>query len=168
MAEVRAEQAAATVRPEAAPRVVEEYEEFTGWMGWNVFAATIMMIAGTLQGLSGFIAIVNDDWIVWTNRGSLYIDMTAWGWVHLVIGAVMFLAGLGVLTGNLLARIVGVVLAASSIVANFLFLPAYPIWSITVMALGVIVIWALTAHGHEMRDRTRPTEIDLRTPAPSR
>lgn len=163
MAEVRTGEAAAA-RAEAAPREVEEYREITGWMGWNVFAATVMMIAGALQGIYGFIAIVNDDWVVWTNRGALYMDFTAWGWIHLVLGAVVLLAGVGVLTGNTLARIVGVVLATASIIANFLFLPAYPIWSLTVITLGVVVIWALTAHGHEMRDRTRERSIDLRSP----
>ncbi|MCZ7528563.1 MAG: hypothetical protein M5U14_20620 [Acidimicrobiia bacterium] len=135
----------------------EPYPEspWTGWMGWNVFAAVMLMIGGTLQALWGFIAVVNDEWVVWGNRANLYIDLSTWGWVHLGIGAVVFLAGLGVLTGNVLARAVGVALAAASLVANFLSLPAYPVWAITVMTVDVIVIWALTAHGHEMRDRTR-------------
>jgi hypothetical protein len=130
-------------------------DEETGWVGWNVFAAVMMMIGGFLQGTYGFIALVNDEWVVWGNRANLYIDLTDWGWIHLAIGAVVFLAGLGVLSGNVLARAIGVAVAALSLVANFLFLPAYPIWSIVVITVDVLVIWALTAHGHEMKVRSR-------------
>src|SRR5690606_23648475 len=90
--------------------------EPTGWVGWNVFAATILMIAGALHLIWGFVAVVNDDWVVWGNRADLYIDLSAWGWVHLAAGAVVLLAGFGVLTGNVLARIVGVAVAGVSFI----------------------------------------------------
>ena len=74
---------------------------------------------------------------------------SAWGWVNMAIGVVVFLSGLGVLSGNVLARFVGVVLASLSLVANFLFLPSYPVWSIVIIAIDVLVIYALTVHGRE-------------------
>jgi hypothetical protein len=132
-----------------------DYGEPTGWVGWNVFAATVMMILGSLHVIWGLVAVVNDDWVVWGNQASLYVDLSVWGWVHLGAGVVVFIAGLGVLVGNVLARAVGVALAAVSLVANFLSLPAYPIWSIAMMTLAVLVIWALTVHGHEMRAPSR-------------
>lgn len=138
------------------------YTEPTGWVGWTVFAAAMMILAGTLQAIYGLVAIVNDEWVVWGNRADLYLDLTAWGWVHLVVGALVVLAGFGLFSGNVVARTVGVVLAAASFVAHFLSLPAYPLWSLTVMALAVVVIWALTAHGHEMKALSRQPEIDLR------
>ncbi|MBK9179762.1 MAG: hypothetical protein IPM45_09370 [Acidimicrobiales bacterium] len=78
-------------------------------------------------------------------------DLTTWGWVHLVLGIVLVLVGIGILTGNLAARIVGVVVAAMSAVANFAFLPWYPVWAIAVIAIDVAIIWALTAHGRDVQ-----------------
>jgi hypothetical protein len=123
----------------------------TGWTGWIAFAGVMMIISGALNALYGLVATVNDEWVVWTNRASLYLDLSQWGWVHLIVGLVMVVAGVGVFSGNILARTVGVILAALSLVANFFFLPAYPLWAIIVITIDVLVIWALTAHGSEMR-----------------
>jgi hypothetical protein len=123
----------------------------TGWTGWIVFAGVMMIVGGSLNALYGLIAVVNDEWVVWANRASLYLDLSQWGWVHLIIGLVVVLAGIGVFSGNVLARIVGVIVAAVSLIANFLFIPAYPLWAIAVVTIDVLVIWALTAHGSEMR-----------------
>jgi hypothetical protein len=125
----------------------------TGWTGWVAFAGVMMVIAGSLQATYGFIALVNDEWVVWGNRASVYLDLTTWGWVHLLGGVVVALAGVGVFSGNVLARAVGVVVATLSLIVNFLFIPAYPIWAITVVVVQLLVIWALTAHGGEMRRR---------------
>jgi hypothetical protein len=131
----------------------DDMPETTGWVGWGVFAATMMIIAGSLNALYGLVAVVNDDWVVWTNRSTVYLDLTTWGWVHIVAGVLVAVAGFGVLSGNVLARTVGVLLAGLSLIANFLFLPVYPIWSLVVITLDVLVIWALTAHGRELRTR---------------
>lgn len=127
------------------------YEEPTGWVGWGIFAAVMMMIVGGLQVVYGLIAVINDTWVVWSHRADLWLNFTAWGWIHIALGAVVFLAGLGVMTGNVVARAVAVALAGLSFIANFFFIPAYPLWSLAVMAVDVLVIWALTAHGSEMR-----------------
>jgi hypothetical protein len=89
--------------------------------------------------------------VVFTNRGDVSLDLSAWGWVHIIVGAIVVLAGFGVFTGNILARIVGVLVAVVSLIANFLWLPVYPVWSIIIITIDVLVIWALTAHGGEMR-----------------
>jgi len=120
-------------------------------MGWIWFAAIMMMIGGALQAIHGLVAVVNDEWVVWGNRANLYLDISEWGWVHLIVGIIVFLSGLGVLSGNVLARFVGVVLASLSLVANFLYLPAYPLWAIVIIAIDVLVIYALTVHGREAR-----------------
>jgi uncharacterized membrane protein len=129
----------------------EEAPEMTAWVGWSIFAASMMIIGGSLNAMYGLVAVVNDDWVVWTNRNSAYLDLTSWGWVHIVVGVLVAIAGVGVLSGNVLARTVGVFLAGVSLIANFLFLPVYPIWSLIVITLDVLVIWALTAHGRELR-----------------
>jgi hypothetical protein len=129
----------------------ESYEERTGWVGWIYFASVMMIIAGTLNAIQGLVAIVNDEWVVWGNSANLYLDLTNWGWVHLIVGGVVLLAGFGVLTGNVIARGIAVLVASVSIVANFMFIPAYPVWALTIIALDAFVIFALTAHGRELR-----------------
>ena len=110
-----------------------------------------MMIGGMLQAFYGLVAVVNDEWVVWGNSGAVYLDITQWGWVHLIWGAIMVLAGLGVLSGNIFARTLGVVLAAIAAVVNFMFIPVYPLWSITVVVIAIVVIYALVAHGKDMK-----------------
>lgn len=124
----------------------------TGWTGWITFAGVLMVIGGLLNAFYGLVAVVNDEWVVWTNRTAVYLDITQWGWVHIVLGLVVVLAGIGVFSGNVLARTVGVIVASLSLIANFFFIPAYPLWAITVIVIDVLVIWALTAHGGEMRN----------------
>src|SRR5687768_1398397 len=81
----------------------------TGWAGWVRFAAFLMILNGALQALQGFAALVNPDYYRVTSSGlAVSIDYSAWGWIHLTIGVALFVSGMGVLSGNLLARIVGV------------------------------------------------------------
>lgn len=131
----------------------EMYEEASGWVGWIAFASVMMIIGGSLNLMYGFIALVNDTWVGWnevTSRAVL-IDLTSWGWAHIILGACLLLAGIGVLSGNILARTIGVIVAGLSMIANFFFIPVYPIWALTVIVIDVLVIWALTAHGRDMR-----------------
>ncbi|MGH9231879.1 MAG: DUF7144 family membrane protein [Acidimicrobiales bacterium] len=132
-------------------RTGETYDEPTGWVGWIFFAAVLMILAGIMNAIHGFIALVNDEWVVWGNRGDLYLDLTTWGWLHLIVGIVVFLAGIGLLSGNVLARAIAVIVASVAIIANFLFIPAFPVWALTVITVNVFVIYALTAHGRELR-----------------
>jgi hypothetical protein len=126
--------------------------ERTGWTGWITFAGVMLIIGGSLGLIFGLIAAVNDNWVVFTNRGQVSLDLSTWGWVHIIVGAIVVLAGFGVFTGNILARIVGVAVAVVSLIANFLWLPVYPVWAIIIITIDVLVIWALTAHGGEMRN----------------
>ena len=128
------------------------YDQPTGWTGWITFAGVMMILAGSLNLFYGIVAAVNDEWVVFTNRANVYLDVSEWGWVHIVLGAIVLLAGIGVFSGNILARTVGVIVAAISLIANFFFIPVYPLWALTVIVIDVLVIWALTAHGGEMRE----------------
>ena len=127
------------------------YDQTTGWSGWIVFAAIMMIVGGSLNLLYGVIAAVNDDWVVFTNRANVYLDLSEWGWVHIILGGVVVLSGIGLLSGNILARAVAVLVASLSLIANFFFIPVYPLWALTVIVIDVLVIWAVTAHGREMR-----------------
>jgi hypothetical protein len=128
------------------------YDQRTGWTGWITFAGVMMILAGSLNLLYGIIAAVNDEWVVFTNRANVYLDISEWGWVHIIVGAVVLISGLGLFSGNILARTIAVVVASISLVVNFFFIPVYPLWAITVIVIDLLVIWAVTAHGREMRE----------------
>jgi hypothetical protein len=125
--------------------------EPSGWaIGWALFAAVMLITVGCFQVIAGIAAIAEDEIYVKGPEYALQMDVTTWGWVHLIAGAILILSGLGVMTGNVLARTVGVIVAAFAMVANFAFIPWYPIWSISVIAVCIAVIWALTAHGRDV------------------
>ena len=137
----------------AVPASEREYAEPTGWVGWIVFAAIMMVVSGSLNMIYGFVAAVNDEYVVFGNHANVYLDVSTWGWIHMLLGLLVFLCGFGVLSGNLFARTIGVILAAISMIANFLIIPLYPFWALTIITVDALVIWALTAHGAEARDR---------------
>jgi hypothetical protein len=128
------------------------YGERTGWTGWIVFAGVMMIIAGGLNLFYGIVAAVNDDWVGWTNRQNAFLDVSQWGWVHIILGLIVLLSGIGLFSGNILARTVAVIIASISLVVNFFFIPVYPFWALTVITIDALVIWALTVHGREMRE----------------
>lgn len=117
----------------------------SGWsVGLVVFAGAIMIMVGTFQIIAGLAAIFEDQFYVVTQNYVFDLDVTAWGWVHLLLGIVLVAAGWGVFSGATWARATGMLLAILSAVANFFFIPYYPVWSIVVIALDVAVIYALS------------------------
>jgi len=128
----------------------------TGWAGWLVFAAFMMFLVGSFQAIQGLVAIFDDGYYVVRESGLVVeVDYTAWGFLHLILGLLLILCGVGVLTGNVVARGVGVLLAGLSALANMAFIGAYPVWSIIVIVVDVLVIYALTVHGGELRSSHR-------------
>jgi hypothetical protein len=120
-------------------------------VGFTLFAAVLMLMVGVFQALSGLVAIFENDFYLATRNYLFQFDATTWGWVHLLVGVIVALAGWGLLSGRIWARVVGIILAVLSATANFLFIPYYPFWSLLLIALDVFVIWALTAHGHDIQ-----------------
>jgi hypothetical protein len=128
-------------------------EDSSGWAaGFTLFAALMMIMAGVWQGLAGLIAIFENEFYVATRNYLFEFDATTWGWIHLLLGVIVGLAGLGLMSGQTWARVVGITLAVLSAIANFLFIPYYPFWSILIIALDVFVIWALAAHGRVLSE----------------
>jgi len=121
-------------------------------VGMTVFAGTIMIMIGVMHVFQGIVALVNDTFYVAGEEWVLQLDVTSWGWVHLILGAVVALAGFFVFSGAVWARTVGVIMAVLSGLASFAWLPYYPVWALVVIALDVFVIWALTAHGREIAE----------------
>jgi len=130
--------------------------EPTGWTGWVVFASFMMLLVGSFQAIQGLVALFDDGFYLVRENGLVVdVNYNVWGTVHLLIGVLLMLAGAGVLTGNIVARTVGVILAGLSALANMAFIGAYPFWSILIITVDVLVIYALTVHGRELRDSSR-------------
>jgi hypothetical protein len=117
--------------------------------GLTVFAAAMMMIGGVWHALAGIAALVNDDIYVTTPEYIYSFDLTAWGWVQLLLGILVAGAGFAIVKGQTWARIVGIALACLSLIASFLFMPHYPLWSLSIIALDFFVIWALATYRRE-------------------
>jgi hypothetical protein len=116
--------------------------------GLVTFAGVMMIVLGSFHAIEGLTAILKDQFFVFTaNNYLISVDVTTWGWIHLIGGALVAVAGFFVFSGALWARAVGILLASLSMIANFLFLPYYPIWALLIIALDVAVIWALARHG---------------------
>ncbi|MER6960473.1 MULTISPECIES: hypothetical protein [unclassified Streptomyces] len=111
--------------------------------GLTVFAAVTLMITGVLDIFRGIMGIAEDDVFVTTPNYVFQFDLTGWGWLHLALGAVAVIVSLGLFQSALWARIGGVAIAGLIIIANFLSLPYYPVWSVVTIALSGFIIWAL-------------------------
>jgi hypothetical protein len=109
-----------------------------------VFAGVIMIMVGCFQAFVGLAAIFEDEFFVVAPNYLFEVDTTTWGWIHLLLGLLVAFAGYALFAAKTWARVVGVTLATLSAIANFLFIPYYPFWSILMIALAVWVIWALT------------------------
>jgi hypothetical protein len=121
-------------------------------VGFIVFAGVAMVMIGAFHVFQGLVALFNDDFYVVGQEWIFEFDLTIWGWIHLIAGVVVAVAGFFVFNGAVWARAVGIAVAAVSALLNFMWLPYYPIWSLIIIALDVLVIWALSVHG---RDFTR-------------
>ena len=121
-------------------------------VGFILFAAIMMIMVGVFQALQGLIAIFENEFYVATRNYLFQFDATTWGWIHLLLGLLVAFAGWGLLSGRTWARAAAITLAVLSAIANFLFIPYYPFWSLLIITLDIFVIWALTAHGREYRE----------------
>lgn len=124
----------------------------SGWVGWIAFASLILFLLGTFHIVQGIAALVKDDYFAVSSSGLMvHVSYTAWGWTHILEGAVLIMAGVGVLAGQVWARVVGTVLAVVSAVISLGFLAADPILSVLMITLAVVVVMALTVHGSEIK-----------------
>jgi len=125
--------------------------ERSSWaVGYAGIASVLLMVAGVFHFMVGLVGIIEDEFFVVTQEWVFEFDVTTWGWIHLLLGVVLFCSGILITTGNLLGRTIGIIVAAISMVANFLWLPYYPIWSAAIIALCVGIIWALSLHGRDI------------------
>jgi hypothetical protein len=120
----------------------------SGWaLGGVTFAASVLGLLGIFAIIAGLAAIIDDEFFVVARNYTFELDTSAWGWIHLLIGILMIGTCAGLIAGKTWAAVAAVVMAIISAVANFFFIPYYPVWSIVVIALDVWVIWAITRPG---------------------
>jgi hypothetical protein len=137
--------------PSQSPSAGRADQTTSGWAaGFILFAAIMMIMVGIFQALQGLVAIFENEFYVATRNYLFQFDATAWGWIHLILGLLVAFAGWGLLSGRTWARVVAITLAVLSAIANFLFIPYYPFWSLLIIAVDVFVIWALVAHGRDV------------------
>ena len=119
--------------------------------GWVGFAGILMVLIGAIDFFQGLVALFEDEYFVVTASGFLVVDLTAWGWIMLIWGVLLVLAGLGLLGGQTWARWFSIIVVCVNIIAQLGFLgnSQYPIWALTVIALNIIVLYALTARWSE-------------------
>jgi hypothetical protein len=120
----------------------------SGWaVGGIVFAAAMLVMVGIFQFIAGLVALLNDDFYVVARNYTFDLDVTGWGWIHLIVGALVALTGFSLFAGRTWAAVAAIVLAMLSAIANFFFIPYYPFWSLLIIAIDVWIIWALTRPG---------------------
>jgi hypothetical protein len=120
--------------------------------GFIVFAVIMMIMTGVFQALAGLVAIFDNALYVVNDAYPFQLSTPTWGWIDLIVGVLVAAAGWAVFSGRMWGRVVGIILATLSAVANFLFIPYYPFWAILIIVLDVFVIWALAVHGREMAE----------------
>lgn len=123
---------------------------FSWATGFILFAGVMMVLSGAFQAFAGLVGVLQDDFYAATRNYVLQFDATTWGWIHLLVGLLVVAAGFALLAGNMFGRIVGVTMAAISAATNFAAIPYYPLWSLTIIALDVFIIWAITTHGGKL------------------
>ena len=121
-----------------------------GWVvGLSLFAGVMMIITGVFSAMEGVVALARNEVYAVTPRYIFTFDLTTWGWLHILLGIIVLVAGVGVITGQLWGRVVGITIAVLTMLANFAFIPYYPIWSLLIIGLNVFVIWALCVYNRD-------------------
>lgn len=125
----------------------------TAWVGWIYFASVLMILAGGLNIIAGLTGIFNGDFYASVNGHLIVFDYSTWGWIHLILGAGVLAAGIGLIQGQTWARVTATVVVVISMLANIAFLPVYPWWSTIVLVIDALVLYAVTMHGDEVRSK---------------
>jgi hypothetical protein len=119
-------------------------------VGFISFAGIVLILAGIFHVIDGIVGLFNNDFYVKTENWVFKLNVSSWGWIHILLGIVAILAGVGLFSGAIWARTVAVIVAAVSIIANFVWLPYYPWWAVLVIVLDFFVIWAVVLHGRDV------------------
>ncbi|HEY5942133.1 MAG TPA: hypothetical protein VIT89_04650 [Solirubrobacterales bacterium] len=118
--------------------------------GWTVFAGALMLIVGSLDALWGLAGILNDEIVFVGGQGGVIIaDVSMWGWVHLILGSLVAITGLGLFAGSGWARWAAIFFVSINAVTQIVWFPAAPLWAFLMILLDVTIIYQLTARWEE-------------------
>jgi hypothetical protein len=131
-----------------------EHRITSTWVGWLGFASVIMILSGMFQAIEGIVGLSRQSFFIVAHSSQILIvnSVHTWGWINLIVGIVVLLAGFSLMSSAAWAKAVAVLFALGSAIVNMLYLPLYPVWSIICIALSVIVIYAIMAHGAEITE----------------
>jgi hypothetical protein len=123
-------------------------ERGSAWAGWSAFAGLVLIMVGISHLVTGLAVVLTPSYALAEPGRMLVIpSFGVWGWIHLIAGVIVAVVGVGVMLDQAWARAAGVVLAGISAIINLGFLAAYPVWSLVLIVLDVVVIYGLTVHG---------------------
>jgi hypothetical protein len=136
--------------PQHAAAAREQHPAPEHWVvSMATFAGVMMIVTAVFNGIEGLVALFRNEVYVVAPQYIFAFDLTSWGWVHLFVAIIVGVAGVGVMSGQLWGRLVGIAFALLSMIANFLFIPYYPVWSLLIITLDVFVIWALCVYNRD-------------------
>ena len=115
-------------------------------------AAVVLILAGVMHAMQGVVGLATNEFYVVTSRWLSQFDVTTWGWIHVIVGLIGAGTGVAILSGASWGRILGVIVAAVSVIANFLWLPYYPLWGVIIIAFDLFVIWALIVSWQDIKN----------------
>ena len=126
--------------------------EVTGWVGWGWFAAIVVLIAGVFDAIYGLIAVLapGSAYFVAVEGDLALFNLQGWGWWHIITGVLLILTAIALFAGATWARVVAVILVGLNALGQLFLLPVQPWWSLIVLTLDILVIYALTVHGKEL------------------
>lgn len=127
--------------------------QVTGWVGWGWFAGILLIIAGAIDLIYGFIAIFQpaSSYFAVSDGQLVVLDVQGWGWWHVIFGIVLILAGIALFSGATWARVLAIILAALNGLSHLMVLPLQPWWSVIVITIDILIIYGLTVHGRELK-----------------
>ena len=126
--------------------------DVSGWVGWVYFAGFMLTLVGVFNAIAGLVGLFKNEVYVVGQANLWLLDYTTWGWAHLLLGVFLMLAGAAIMSGKLWGRVVGIIAVSLSMIANFGFVPVYPIWAIILITINILVLYALVVHGDEAND----------------
>lgn len=132
----------------------------TGWVGWIALGAVFMVLSGVYQLIVGMAAVFNNDWVVFASEGVYLVDLATWGWAHLILGALLVGTGLSLFSGSTVGRAIATVVISLTILVNLMFLFALPVWSIIALIVNALVLYAILAHGDELKPVAQTADRD--------
>ena|SRR5690242_6105259 len=128
------------------------YRKPTAWVGFVVLASVLLCISGAFNIITGLVAVFSDKIYVQGSVATVGLDVTGWGWFHIFWGLLLFGTGLALYAGATWARITAIIVVSINMVSQLMEMPAYPLWSLLIVTLDLLVIWAVIVHGDEIRD----------------